>query len=170
MSTLSTSLTNDERQNKRIQEIMRLLTAHIKYAAVKKFHRPITPAIAAETEFPACFVQPKGWRPEKTGTGKYDYYGSAVIYTYHAGGSPERAGEEMIEAVGLIDKLFSDNARDDLTGGSATHNYLVNVPFWIESELGEAAESEALLFQKDNASLWLCAARFPFRYHDVLTP
>ncbi len=76
----------------------------------------------------------------------------------------------MMTAVGLIDKLFSDNAKDDLISASPSHNYLSNVPFWIESEIGEASESEALAFQRGANELWLVAARIPFRYHDVLTP
>lgn len=170
MTKLSTDLTESNLQNLRVQEIMRLLQEHVKYATMKKFHRPITETVAKETKFPACFVQPKTWKPEKTATGKYDYFGSVVIYTYHEGNAPERAGEDMMRAVGIIDKLFSDNAEDDLISATPSHHFLSNVPFWIESELGEASESEALAFQRDTASLWLVAARIPFRYHDVLTP
>lgn len=170
MTQLGTNLTDAKLQLKRTVEIMRLLQAHIAYATMKMFHRPIGPANAGTYKFPACFVQPRGWRPEKTATGKYDYSGHVVIYTYHEGNAPERAGEDMLEAVGLIDKLFSDNAKDDLLTATPSHNYLSNVPFWIESELGEAAESEAFEFQRSTASFWLVAARIPFRYHDVLTP
>lgn len=170
MTELSSDLTDANLQNLRIVEIMRLLKDHIGFTTMKKGHYPIGEAEAKALKFPACFVQPASWRPEKVGTGKYSYHGSAVIYAYHAENDPERACEQMMQAVGLIDKLFSDNAKDDLLTATPSHNYLANIPFWIESELGEASESAALPFQGDSETMWLVAARFPFKYHDVLTP
>ena len=72
--------------------------------------------------------------------------------------------------VAMVDKLFSDNARGDLLAPGATHNFLSYVPNWIESELGESALTEAWPIKLATGTLWVAAARFPFKFHDVLTP
>ncbi|KKL51255.1 hypothetical protein LCGC14_2297320 [marine sediment metagenome] len=165
---ITTKLNYDSRLNTRIQAIMELLQTWIGFKSVEKYHRP--PPWENNLPTPFCYVQPRGWRPEKTSTGKYDYYGNVIIYLYASGNDPARVGEDVMALVAMVDKLFSDNAEGDLMGGSASHHFLSYVPNWIESELGEATMTEAWPIELQSGTLWVAGARFPFKFHDVLTP
>jgi len=168
---INTKLTGlEDRQNKRVNEIMRLLREWCGYLQVDKFHRAMTAERIKQSKFPMAEVQPNTWHPVKTATGKYEYTGQVLIYIYHVGNVAERAGEDMMAGLDMIDKLFSDNARGDLITAAPTHNFLSNVPFWIESELDVFTETPALQFSRGNEQLYMVGARGGFRFQDVLTP
>lgn len=162
------SLTPFEQYDKRLTEIIRLLQAYIGSANVKKFHRPITLASPDPTTYPAIFVQPRSWDPQLTTTAKYEFTGKAILYCYATGNDSERVGQDVLDMVALIDKLFSNNALDDRLTAGFTNQYFVNPGFWIHSRLGPIDISEVLPFQRDNGETLLCAARIPFEFLDVL--
>lgn len=162
------TLTPWEQMDQRCTEIIRLISENIGSANVKKFHRPITATAPDPTTFPAIFVQPRSWDPKLTTTAKYELTGKVIIYCYASGNDAERVGQDVIDMVGQLDKLFSNNALDDRLLATFTNKYFVNPGFWIHSRFGPGDISEVLPFQRENGEVLLCAARIPFEFLDVL--
>lgn len=163
-----TPLTSFEQFDKRCTEIIRLIQAYVGSVNVKKFHRPITAAQPDPTTFPAIFVQPRSWDPKLTTTAKYELTGKVVIYCYASGNDAERVGQDVMDMLAKLDKLFSNNALDDRLLATWTNQYFINPGFWIHSRFGPVDVSEVLPFQRENGEVLICAARIPFEFLDVL--
>jgi len=165
---VQTDLTNvEDWDNERVNEIIRLVGLHARFAELKKFHRPISLTTA---KFPACYVQPRTFDPTLDSIGLYNNVGEVTIYVYHSGNAADRVGEDMEATVAVLNKLFSRNALNDMATPAPTGKYFANAPYWAMSKFGPVQKSEIVGFQKDNQQLFAVQARISFRYMDYVLP
>ena len=156
-----------DRNNEKVNEIIRLIGAHCTFGELKKFHRPIS---MDTTKFPACYVQPKTYDPTLEAEGLEGQWGEVLIYVYHADNAADRVGEDTMATVSVLRKLFSRNALDDMETAAPTAKYFVNGTFWVESKFGPERYGEVVGLQKDAEQLFVVQAQVTFRYHDVVLP
>ncbi len=165
---VQTDLANvEDRNNEKVNEIIRLIGKHCKFGTLKKFHRPIT---VATTVFPVCYVQPKTYDPTLEAEGLESQWGEVLIYVYHAENAPDRVGEDAMATVSVLRKLFSRNALGDMETAAPTAKYFVNGTFWVESKFGPERYGEVVGLQKDTEQLFVVQAQVTFRYLDVVLP
>jgi len=170
-SRVTASITHRNLFDERVEAIMTLLTGRdslLSFAEVKKYHRPISWQAPIPTKFPACFVSPERWEPDLQTNGKYEFWGQVGLYVYHDGNDPDAVGEEASNTVSLLDKMFSNNALDDLNTAGGSRKFFVNPGFWIMSRFGPVTISPILSYQREAGERFLAAAKCTFRFFDVL--
>jgi hypothetical protein len=156
-----------DRNDVKVQEIIRVIAAHITFNELEKFHRPIT---IEGGKFPACYVQPNDWDPTLEAVALQSEWGQVTFHVYQTGNAPDRVGEDVQTIIAMLDKLFSRNALNDIGTPAPTGKYFANAPFWVESKFGPVRFSPALGFMKDSEQTFLASGTAVFRYRDVIVP
>jgi len=150
--TISTDLTFETYFDDRLEEIMRILRAHLKAAEIEKIHRPIGRPGA---KFPAIHLQPMRCVPRKETAGKVVIDMRVCIYLFEVGNDGEKIWSSLSKLQGMIFKMFSDNALGDLFSPTPTWKYAINPPYWVKSEIDDSIISEPHRFRNNEETLMM---------------
>ena len=165
----SSDLTVVEFFDLRVKELKRLIVQHIGALTIYEWHRPIALQAPWAVNLPCFMIQPQRWEPSLDTNGKYDFWGTVIVYVYCANQQPEGAGDQCMNFASAFAKLVSNNALDDLQLPGRTNEHYVHANFWIESQLSAFEFSPPFPLGRDQGGQkFVVKARATFRFHDVL--